>query len=105
VLILKGDSDGGDEWPLEDRGKRVARKIWEGWYTHPGCLRKSGRERTYATGECVRVANKGLRKRLFCVFAHDGRRSETGLPQRHRGHRAGLIDSRDHHPPEFLYPS
>ena len=48
-------------------------------YPHPGCFRKSGKERTYATGSGVRAANKGLTERHFCASVQR-RSSQRGTP-------------------------
>src|SRR5579864_666487 len=58
--------------------------------------------------EFVRVAGKGLTGGHFCVFAHDGRRSERSLPPRHRDtepDRQRELSGRGMPPPVFLKKS
>ncbi len=55
-------------WPFakDALGKRVARTIWEGaWHPYPGCLRMSGKERTYATWSAQEWQTKNLQMGFF----------------------------------------
>jgi len=68
-------------WPFakDALGKRVARTIWEGaWHPYPGCLRMSGKERTYATWSAQEWQIKNLQMGFFAYRCNLG--GPEGVP-------------------------
>src|SRR5229473_7084459 len=55
-------------WTFEVGQKpRRRRKLEQRWHPHPGCLRKSGKERTYATRSAQEWQAKDLRGGIFAL--------------------------------------
>src|SRR5712692_7076489 len=46
------------------------RKLEQRWHPHPGCLRKSGKQRTYATKSAQEWQAKDLQRGIFALWCN-----------------------------------